>query len=139
MIYCHFVGPFKEKRLEDAVGQYAKRLKVLWPITLLEAPEKPKELLKHLESKAKKGILISLDPTGESMDSAAFTRWVTQTPNDLHLVAWGADGPPGEVLKVPMKKLSLSPMTYSHELARVLLLEQLYRAGTTLKGHPYPH
>lgn len=138
MIYCFFVGKFKEKRYQQAVLDYHQRLKKLWPVTLSEIPEEPKEILKLLEAKKNKGILVSLDAEGERMDSPAFIRWVTQSSPDIHFFAWGASGPPAENLKTRMKSLSLSPMTYSHELARVLLLEQLYRAGATLKGHPYP-
>ncbi|HUO56736.1 MAG TPA: 23S rRNA (pseudouridine(1915)-N(3))-methyltransferase RlmH [bacterium] len=139
MVFCHFVGPFKDKGLEKVTGRFIQRLELFWPVKVKEVPEKSKDLLKLVEGKAKKGILISLDPAGESMDSDKFTRWVTQTPNDLQIFAWGADGPPPEIRNLSMKKLSLSPMTYSHELARVLLMEQLYRAGAILKGHPYPH
>jgi 23S rRNA (pseudouridine1915-N3)-methyltransferase len=138
MIYCVLIGSFKEKVLLQIVREYHKRLERLWPVTLVELPEKPKEILRFLEAKKGRGIVVSLDPAGESLDSPAFTRWVTQNPRDLYFLAWGANGPPAEIPQKEMKKLSLSPMTYSHELARVLLLEQLYRAGATLKGHPYP-
>ncbi len=138
MIYCFFVGKFKEKRFQEAVADYHKRLRTLWPVTLVEIPENSKEIAKVLESKRNKGILVSLDAEGERMDSPEFIRWVTQSSPDLHFFAWGADGPPKNLGDVKMKSLSLSPMTYSHELARVLLMEQLYRAGATLKGHPYP-
>ena len=138
MVYCYFVGKFKEKRLEQLTFEFHKRLLALWPVTIVQVLEKPKEILKLLEAKCKKGLLVSLDAHGEKKDSTDFTQWVTQSSQDLHFFAWGADGPPPTALKVKMKSLSLSPMTFSHEMARFLLLEQLYRAGATLKGHPYP-
>ena len=138
MIYCVFIGPFKEKRFQQAAEDYHRRLERLWPVRVLQVPEKPKEISRFVESKKEKGSLVSLQAHGEKMDSAGFTRWVTQFSRDIYFLAWGAEGPPREVLKTPLREFSLSPMTYSHELARVLLMEQLYRAGATLKGHPYP-
>lgn len=138
MIYCVFIGPFKEKGLRQLVADYRRRLDRLWPITIVEMAENSKEIAKWLESKQKKGLLVSLDAHGEAMDSTAFTKWVTQTSRDIYFLAWGADGPPGDIHRMGMKSLSLSPMTYSHEIARMLLMEQLYRAGAALRGHPYP-
>ena len=138
MIYCVFVGPLKEKRFLQAAEDYRRRLERLWPVRVLQVPEKPKEISRFVESKKEKGSLVSLQAHGEKMDSAGFTRWVTQSSRDIYFLAWGTEGPPREVLKTSMREFSLSPMTYSHELARVLLMEQLYRAGATLKGHPYP-
>jgi 23S rRNA (pseudouridine1915-N3)-methyltransferase len=138
MVYCYFVGPFKDKRCEEMAGDYLRRLEKLWPVTLLELSTKSKELLKKIESKVGRGVLVSLDAHGERMDSRAFIQWVTQSSKDLHFFVWDADGPPPEIQKLGLKSLSLSPMTYPHDLARVLLMEQLYRAGATLKGHPYP-
>jgi 23S rRNA (pseudouridine1915-N3)-methyltransferase len=94
--------------------------------------------LKFLNAKRNKGHLVSLDARGESMDSQTFGQWVTRSSRDIYFFAWDTDGPP-KGLSGLSKTLSLSPMTYSHELARVLLMEQLYRAGAALKGHPYPH
>jgi 23S rRNA (pseudouridine1915-N3)-methyltransferase len=138
VIYCVFIGPFKEKRLQQMAEQYHQRLERLWPVTLTEIPGKPKDIERFIEAKKEKGILVSLDAQGQVMNSEAFSRWVTQASRDLFFFAWGADGPPGKTEKTGMKSVSLSPMTYSHELARVLLMEQLYRAGATLRGHPYP-
>lgn len=138
MVYCVFVGSFKEKRFRESVEEYHKRLTRLWPVTILELAEKPKEISRFMEAKKGKGTIVSLQAHGEGMDSAAFTRWVTQSARDLYFLAWGADGPPLGIPKVPMRELNLSSMTCSHELARVLLMEQIYRAGATLKGHPYP-
>jgi 23S rRNA (pseudouridine1915-N3)-methyltransferase len=89
---------------------------------------------------------VILDPAGQSMDSAQFARLVSgaeQAARDLIFLVGGAEGLPpvwrenagrrnGDVL------LSLSTMTMPHELARVVLAEQIYRAFTLLRGHPYP-
>jgi 23S rRNA (pseudouridine1915-N3)-methyltransferase len=138
MIHCAFVGPFKDKRLSQMAGEYLRQLDGWWPVTVTSLHEKDKEILKYIDSKKKKGLVVSLDAHGEKMDSDSFIRWVSQSPRDIHFIGWGANGPPADALKLKLKSLSLSPMTFSHELARVLLLEQLYRTGATLKGHPYP-
>jgi 23S rRNA (pseudouridine1915-N3)-methyltransferase len=83
---------------------------------------------------------ILLDPGGRSADSAAFTKIVEQAERegqDLVFVIGGHDGLPAE-WKSRAELLSLSPMTFPHELARAMLTEQIYRAFTTLRGHPYP-
>ncbi len=138
MIYCVFIGRFKEKKLQQLAADYHTRLKRLWPVTLRELEEDGKEIARFVQTKKDKAVLVSLDAQGQGMDSASFIRWVTQSPRDIYFFAWGSDGPPVEISRTGMKSLSLSPMTYSHELARVLLMEQLYRSGATLRGHPYP-
>jgi len=84
---------------------------------------------------------ILLDPAGKTQDSIQFTKLIAkaeQESRDLIFIIGGADGLPvnwrdrGDLL------LSLSPLTFPHEFARVILAEQLYRAFTTLRGHPYP-
>lgn len=139
MIYCVFVGSFKDKRLLQLSSEFHQRLQRLWPVALMEIPKNEKTVLKFVEAKKGKGLLVSLDAHGESMDSSSFGHWVTKSSKDIYFFAWDADGPPEGLLGVASKSLSLSPMTYSHELARVLLMEQLYRAGAVLRGHPYPH
>lgn len=84
---------------------------------------------------------ILLDPAGRAMDTAAFVALVADAAmhaRDLLFVVGGADGlPPAWRARADLL-LSLSPMTLPHELARVLLAEQIYRAFATLRGHPYP-
>jgi 23S rRNA (pseudouridine1915-N3)-methyltransferase len=138
MIYCAFVGSFKDKRLLQMSNEYLRQLERWWPVTTVTLPEKIKDIVKFVESKKDKATLISLDAHVDRMDSSAFIKWVTQSSRDIYFLGWGADGPVEEIRKFKLKSLSLSPMTFSHELARVLLLEQLYRAGATLKNHPYP-
>lgn len=137
MVYCVFVGAFKDGRLREMTADYHQRLKRLWPVTVLEIAEKDKEILKLIGDKKGKGLLVSLDAHGKSQDSSSFGRWLTQSSRDIYFFAWGADGPPKAAPKSHFQSVSLSPMTYSHELARVLLMEQLYRAGSALRGHPY--
>lgn len=138
MIYCCFVGPIKDHRIRELTEDFHRRLERLWPVTLLEIPEKTKALSDWLEGKKAKGDWVSLEAHGAAMDSATFIQWVTRSSRDLHFVIWGADGPPSGLTLDHFKRLSLSPMTFNHEIARLLLMEQLYRAGATLKGHPYP-
>jgi len=137
MVYCVFVGAFKDKRLLKLSEEFHQRLQRLWPVTLVEIPRNEKAVLKFIEGKKGRGLLVSLAPHGQSMDSQAFAQWVTRASQDIYFFAWDADGPPPSLSLT--RSLSLSPMTFSHELSRVLLLEQLYRAGAVLRGHPYPH
>ena len=81
---------------------------------------------------------ILLDPTGRAYDSARFTALVEKSDRDLIFIVGGADGLPAEWKPRADLLLALSPMTMPHELARVVLAEQIYRALTTMRGHPYP-
>jgi 23S rRNA (pseudouridine1915-N3)-methyltransferase len=84
---------------------------------------------------------IFLDPAGQPMDSAAFARLVGKSEleaRDLVFLIGGHDGLPAGFAARADQLLSLSKMTFSHELARAILAEQIYRAFATLRGHPYP-
>jgi 23S rRNA (pseudouridine1915-N3)-methyltransferase len=84
---------------------------------------------------------VLLDPGGKPIDSARFARLVSraeQEARDLVFLIGGATGLPEVWRRSDALLLSLSEMTLPHELARVLLAEQIYRAFTMLRGHPYP-
>ena len=84
---------------------------------------------------------ILLDPAGREMDSAGFTAIVREAEmqgQDLVFVVGGHDGLPAEWRERADLLLSLCRLTMPHELARAVLAEQIYRAFTTLRGHPYP-
>jgi 23S rRNA (pseudouridine1915-N3)-methyltransferase len=84
---------------------------------------------------------IFLDPAGRKLDTEAFVKLVQQaedTSQDLVVLIGGHDGLPPEWKPRADLLLSLSPMTFPHELARAMVAEQIYRAFTTLRGHPYP-
>jgi 23S rRNA (pseudouridine1915-N3)-methyltransferase len=84
---------------------------------------------------------ILLDPAGIPLDSVAFAKRIGKAEHDARdqvFLIGGADGPPPGWRDRADSLLSLSPMTMPHELARVILAEQLYRAFTILRGHPYP-
>lgn len=139
MIYCLWCGSVRDQRLVEMAADYDHRLKRLWPVSIVEIRDSIKDIKKWAEGKKGRGLFVSLDPNGELMDSDKFGRWVTESAREIYFFAWGTDGPPPDLGISWDLKLSLSPMTYSHGLARVLLMEQLYRAGAVLKGHPYPH
>ena len=84
---------------------------------------------------------VLLDPGGKPMDSAGFTSFIARSEmdgRDLVFVVGGHDGlPEGWPARADLL-VSLSPMTFPHELARAMLAEQIYRAFATLRGHPYP-
>ena len=84
---------------------------------------------------------IFLDPAGRIMDSPGFVQLIRQAEDeaqDLVFLIGGHEGLPPEWKSRADLLLSLSAMTFPHELARVMLAEQIYRAFTTLRGHPYP-
>ena len=84
---------------------------------------------------------IFLDPAGRIIDSPGFVQLIRQAEDeaqDLVFLIGGHEGLPPEWKSRADLLLSLSAMTFPHELARVMLAEQIYRAFTTLRGHPYP-
>jgi 23S rRNA (pseudouridine1915-N3)-methyltransferase len=84
---------------------------------------------------------ILLDPRGKQLDSAAFTTLVEKSEaegRDLVFLIGGADGLTDALRSRADLLVGLSKMTMPHELARTVLAEQIYRALTTLRGHPYP-
>jgi 23S rRNA (pseudouridine1915-N3)-methyltransferase len=85
---------------------------------------------------------LLLDAAGKPLDSEALAGWLGEQRDrgtrEIVIVCGDADGFPDALRKRVAQKLSLSPMTYSHELARVMLAEQLYRAFAILSGSPYP-
>lgn len=84
---------------------------------------------------------VLLDPEGQGYDSKRFVELVRKAEleaQDLLFLIGGHDGLPAEWKPRADLLLSLSPMTFPHELARAMLAEQIYRAFATLRGHPYP-
>ena len=87
------------------------------------------------------GIVILLDEHGKTMPSAAFShqlaRWRDDGRQAVSFVIGGADGLDPAFVKSADLTLSFSPLTWPHQLVRIMLAEQLYRATTILSGHPY--
>jgi 23S rRNA (pseudouridine1915-N3)-methyltransferase len=96
----------------------------------------------HLLARAGRAQVIALDPDGKRWNSVEFAAYIgrqrDQGGRELAFCVGGADGFSEEFLRRAHLKLSLSPLTMPHELARVVLLEQIYRAFTMLSNHPYP-
>jgi 23S rRNA (pseudouridine1915-N3)-methyltransferase len=88
-----------------------------------------------------KSVLIALDERGDSIDSAAFAghlaRWRDQGVENTIFAIGGADGLSPDLRRKATLKLAFGAATWPHQLVRVMLLEQIYRAATILAGHPY--
>ena len=88
-------------------------------------------------------MVILLDEAGKSMDSRGFAtyldNWRQRSPKRLIFILGGAYGFSQDIRDRAAGLLSLSPMTFNHQLARIVFLEQLYRGMTILNGHPYHH
>lgn len=142
------VGALKDSNLETLENDYIKRISTFkFSIHELKSysedlSKEAKEVLKKLSDIGKNNSrkIILLQEKGKQFDSPTFAHWL----NDLHtkhdtliFIIGGAAGHGEEVLNLPHQSLSLSLLTYPHKIARLLLIEQLYRAETIQKGHPY--
>ena len=150
------VGKIKEKFLQDGIAEYEKRLRPYVKLQVVElADEKrPQQASPAIElaSMEKEGerilaatpegsFVIALDVNGKSWSSgdlaASFREWELSGKNQLAFVIGGDLGLSPAVLARSDMRLSLSPMTFTHPMARLLLLEQVYRAFRILRGEPY--
>jgi 23S rRNA (pseudouridine1915-N3)-methyltransferase len=144
------IGKFENSPYQVLFKDFAKRLK--WKVELreLEAkntknqnPEQVKEaegsiIIKNIRSGTK---LIALDERGKDFTSQGFSKFIADSAvrgeSDLTFVIGGANGLSPEVLKKSSMQICLGKMTLPHMMARVILIEQIYRAETIISGHPY--
>lgn len=86
-------------------------------------------------------VIVALDEHGAQLDSVAFARkletWRDAGTRDVAFLIGGADGHGAAVFEAARMRLALGAMTWPHQLARVMVFEQIYRAATILAGHPY--
>lgn len=142
------VGRLKDGALEAIEQDYLKRLNApVLQIYEVRASAEQKEdealaLAKRLKEMEKDGPLyrIALTEWGKRYTSVAFaqqsSKWLEKPARVVFLIA-GAEGFEVDFLKTCQEQLSLSELTFPHKLARILLVEQLYRAQTIRSGHPY--
>ena len=88
-----------------------------------------------------KSVLVTLDERGDNLDSATFARhlgrWRDEAVANTIFVIGGADGLSPELQRKAKLKLAFGTATWPHQMVRIMLLEQIYRAATILAGHPY--
>jgi 23S rRNA (pseudouridine1915-N3)-methyltransferase len=137
-----WIGKTKEPAIQALTGDYVKRLSQYAEVEA--APLKDESALLKFSAKdarPTRHTLVLLDGAGKQLSSEELAKFLREhqerNPLPLLFAIGPADGFTDEARKASGLVLSLSKMTLPHELARVVLLEQLYRAFTILKGHPY--
>ena len=134
------LGKTRRAELSLLLDDYVKRIVRSCPIEVTEVRD-GEAALKRLDAD-RAATAVLLDAGGKSYDSGAFAKWLGEQRDrgtrEIIFVCGDADGFPGILRERVKQKLSLSAMTYSHELARVMLTEQIYRAFAILSGSPYP-
>lgn len=134
------VGKLKQPGLEALVDDYCKRARTLLPIELLAL----RDLGQLRErSQAGKGPRVVVDERGEQVTTEQLAGWLADWRDrgvrSVDFLIGDAHGFDDADRKAADRVLALSRLTLPHRLAQVLLVEQLYRAGTILAGHPYHH
>jgi len=135
-----WIGRTKEAAIQSLAAEYSKRIS---RYIQLESQEFSSEesLLKWVEKVTPRPFFVALEIQGKEFSSEELAEFIGKHQDrgtQVMLMAVGpADGWSTEALKAAQFKLSMGKMTLPHELALVLMLEQVYRAYTILKGHPY--
>ncbi|QNJ16646.1 putative SPOUT methyltransferase family protein [Synechococcus sp. A18-40] len=131
------MGKVRRSWIQDGIELYRKRLPGLEIIEIRDStPDKEAESIRA--SLRPNEHLIALMEEGDAVGSIPFARRLDQLGNQrLAFVIGGADGLTNELKGRAHWQLSLSPMTFPHELARLMLIEQLFRAQAILQGSPY--
>lgn len=134
------LGKTRRAELRTVLDDYVKRVGRYAPTEVVEVRDES-AMLKKLDAE-RAATAVLLDATGRTLSSEEFAKWLGQLRDrgtrELIFVCGDADGFPAAVRDRARQKLSLGAMTFSHELARVILAEQLYRGFAILSGSPYP-
>ncbi|RYH72922.1 23S rRNA (pseudouridine(1915)-N(3))-methyltransferase RlmH [Flavobacteriaceae bacterium 144Ye] len=149
------IGKTDSKALQSLIDEYTKRLGFYIKFELEIIPDiKNSKNLSETQQKQKEGelilnklnptdVLILLDEKGKQLDSVAFANYLQKHMNSgikqLVFVIGGPYGFSEDVYSKAAGKLSLSKMTFSHQIVRLFMVEQLYRGFTILRNEPYHH
>lgn len=139
MIKIITVGKIKEKYLTDAINEYLKRLNKYTKINLIEVPDENFDITKTLETEKKsilkyvseKDYIITMEIEGKELSSIEFAKKIDEiqiSNSNICFIIGGSYGLSDEIKKMSNFKLSFSKMTFPHQLFRLILLEQIYRA-----------
>jgi 23S rRNA (pseudouridine1915-N3)-methyltransferase len=145
-----WIGKTKEPAIQALTEEYLKRISRYLPVegialrdeaALLEMCGRGARSKSKQSASGMKSTLVLMDSRGKKFSSEQFARFLgdyqDRNPLPLVIAVGAADGFSAEARAAAQFTISLGPMTLAHELARVVLLEQVYRAFTILKGHPY--
>jgi 23S rRNA (pseudouridine1915-N3)-methyltransferase len=148
------VGKTTDKHFAAGISDYVERICHYMPFDVVTIPElKNTKSLTEEQQKTAEGELILkqlqpsdtvvlLDEHGRELRSVEFARWLEQKRNTARRLVFVVGGPYGfakEVYARGNEQLSLSRMTFSHQMIRLVFTEQVYRACTIIKGEPYHH
>ena len=143
------IGKIKDKYLKTGIEQYLKRIKNYGKIDIIELKEakaKTRLEVQRIESnalikEARGSYIIALDESGQEYSSVSLSSKITSLENSsisqVSFLIGGAEGHSKELKEKADLLLSLSKMTFAHEMVRLILLEQIYRIETIRAGHPY--
>lgn len=149
------VGKLKEKFFKDAIDEYSKRLSKYCKLNILELPDekipdktninieneiKSKECNKIINHIKKDSYIICLDLTGKELSSEQFSEKIediSMQSSQITFIIGGSLGLTEKVLNLSNQKLCFSKMTFPHQLIRIFLLEQLFRAFKISNGETY--
>ena len=136
-VFLYFIGKPKDAHANAIAEDFLGRAARYAPCEMREIrPDRADLWAKHPTARK-----IFCDPAGKTLASAGFAKLIADAEmegRDLVFLIGGHDGLPAGWGGRADRLLSLSAMTFPHELARAMLAEQIYRAFATLRGHPYP-
>lgn len=149
------IGKTTDKRLETLIDEYVQRINHYISFEIIVIPElKNAKNLSFEQQKSEEAellkrqlqpgdYLVLLDEHGRERRSVEFAQWMqkrmTAAPRRLVFVVGGPYGFAPEIHKMAQEEISLSLMTFSHQMIRLLFTEQVYRAMTIIRGEPYHH
>ena len=148
------VGKTTNKHITACINDYVERIGHYMPFELITIPElKNTRNLSEEQQKEREGelilkqvqpqdILVLLDEHGQEFRSIEFASWIQKKQQAVRRLVFVIGGPYGfssAVYQRGNEKISLSKMTFSHQMVRMIFAEQLYRACTIIKGEPYHH
>ena len=143
------VGKIKEKYFVDACSEYLKRLSRFDVVSIIEVPEAPQGKSIDEQNKIEgesilnkaRGYIIAMDIDGKKISSQDLAKLLdtkkSESISEISFIIGGSNGLSQDVKNKVDFKLSFSDMTFPHQLFRVMLLEQIYRAETILNHIPY--
>jgi len=140
-IHLVLVGKTRRPEIRALVDDYAARIGRFADVQLTELREDSAASLRKLALDSAATVVL-LDDAGKPQTSTQFAKWLGESRDrgarEIVFLCGGAEGFPEALRRRATQKFSLSSLTFSHELARAMLAEQLYRAFAILAGHPYP-